>query len=189
MRRYLVSIAVVLMCASTPAKGQNTQEVDLVDDIKKLDQKLQQIIEDIAGPEATAAHEARRLLEQSANAIPEADVEIFATATDGTWSISYWVGEKIEVTGNIIALPIGKVAKLNATSSDIIYEMTFPDLELEFDAIPGCLASVSIRPEKPAVLTGTCKDLCGTRTAPLVLHFMTPEDYAAWRKVNELPAE
>lgn len=184
---HVMLFAAILTAAPTVAEESQNQTV--IDNIKTQDQTLQRLIRQRAGPEAAAADDARRLLMQSAADGPAADIEVYATAKDGGWSVSYWADKRMPIKGNVIALPVGKVATLNVTSGDLIYEMAFPDLALEFDAIPGRLNAVTIRPEKPGVLTGQCASICGAFDAKLVLHFMTPQDYTAWRTQNGLPAD
>lgn len=177
--RSLIALMVLVVCAGTVAATDAKPPSDLV---QYLDES-QRIAEAIELQIAGSTTQPKDILE---NAPPPPENWATAVAKEGEWSTTKWSGDFIDADANVIAIQIGKVVELTMTSSDLIYEMSFPDLNIKFDAIPGRISVITLQPHAPGRFIGQCSGACGQSDAPLILEFMTPEALQAWRAEREL---
>jgi cytochrome c oxidase subunit 2 len=88
-----------------------------------------------------------------------------------------------------LVVPTGRKIRLLVTSVDVIHSWWVPDFGVKKDAIPGFINEVSftVDPTKPGVYRGQCTELCGRDHAymPVVVHAVSPADFAAWLKQQE----
>jgi cytochrome c oxidase subunit 2 len=100
------------------------------------------------------------------------------------------------VTANELHVPISDPAKptptyLSLSSADTDHSFWVPRLAGKTDLIPNRLNTMWIDPQKPGLYLGQCAQYCGTQHALMLLrvYAQSPEDFAAWIKQQQRPAE
>ncbi|WP_224813742.1 hypothetical protein [Hasllibacter sp. MH4015] len=145
--RHLLPLLLALTLTH-PAHADDTPTV--ADDINALNEALQILLTDpgdtFADPDGTPP-----------------DITISLRAQAGTWST-----DDAPLTDGRLSLPVDTAIALHIMAMDLIYEMSFPDLQLEFEAIPGRLEVVYIRFAQTGQYAGNCAYTCGSAGAPLV---------------------
>jgi cytochrome c oxidase subunit 2 len=111
-------------------------------------------------------------------------LSLVVTANQWWWNVEYdspTASEHIR-TANEIHLPVGRVARINLASNDVIHSFWVPGLHGKEDLIPGRLNRIEIRADKPGVYWGQCAEYCGTQHAHMafVVIAESPEQFAAW---------
>ena len=108
-----------------------------------------------------ALEESLALLLSTPGDIPEAELDLSLSANDGIWSLN---GAMLQ--SNAIVVPVGVTIAIRVTAVDTIYDMKFPELELEFAAIPGRIETIYIKFFQTGQYSGDCLQ-CGPAGAPL----------------------
>jgi cytochrome c oxidase subunit 2 len=100
------------------------------------------------------------------------------------------------VTANELHVPISDPAKpmrtyLALSSADTDHSFWVPRLAGKTDLIPNRLNTMWIDPQAPGLYLGQCAQYCGTQHAKMLLrvYAQSPEDFAAWIKQQQRPAE
>jgi cytochrome c oxidase subunit 2 len=100
------------------------------------------------------------------------------------------------VTANELHVPISDPAKptptyLALSSADTDHSFWVPRLAGKTDLIPNRRNTMWIDPQKPGLYLGQCAQYCGTQHALMLLrvYAQSPEDFAAWIKQQQRPAE
>jgi cytochrome c oxidase subunit 2 len=100
------------------------------------------------------------------------------------------------VTANELHVPISDPAKptptyLSLLSADTDHSFWVPRLAGKTDLIPNRVNTMWIDPQKPGLYLGQCAQYCGTQHALMLLrvYAQSPEDFAAWIKQQQRPAE
>jgi cytochrome c oxidase subunit 2 len=100
------------------------------------------------------------------------------------------------VTANELHVPISDPAKptptyLALSSADTDHSFWVPRLAGKTDLIPNRLNTMWIDPQSPGLYLGQCAQYCGTQHAKMLLrvYAQSPEDFAAWIKQQQRPAE
>jgi cytochrome c oxidase subunit II len=100
------------------------------------------------------------------------------------------------VTANELHVPVSDPAKptptyLALTSADTDHSFWVPRLAGKTDLIPNRLNTMWIDPQAPGLYLGQCAQYCGTQHAKMLLrvYAQSPEDFAAWIKQQQRPAE
>jgi cytochrome c oxidase subunit 2 len=100
------------------------------------------------------------------------------------------------VTANELHVPVSNSAKptptyLALSSADTDHSFWVPRLAGKTDLIPNRLNTMWIDPEEPGLYLGQCAQYCGTQHAKMLLrvYAQSPEDFAAWIKQQQRPAE
>ncbi len=145
--RQLLPILLALTLTH-PAHAEDSPSV--ADDINALNEALQILLTD---PEDTFT---------DPNGEPP-DLTISLRAQSGTLAT-----DDAPLTDGRLSLPVDTTIALQIMAMDLIYEMSFPDLQLEFEAIPGRLEVVYIRFTQTGQYAGNCVYTCGSAGAPLV---------------------
>ncbi|WP_319773003.1 cytochrome c oxidase subunit II [Breoghania sp.] len=81
-----------------------------------------------------------------------------------------------------VVVPVGKVVRVQVTSTDVIHSFALPAFGMKVDAIPGRLNETWFRADKTGVFYGQCSELCGKDHAfmPIVIRVVSEEQFAAW---------
>ncbi|WP_321505830.1 cytochrome c oxidase subunit II [Breoghania sp.] len=81
-----------------------------------------------------------------------------------------------------VVVPVGKVVRVQVTSTDVIHSFALPAFGMKVDAIPGRLNETWFRADTTGVFYGQCSELCGKDHAfmPIVIRVVTEEQFAAW---------
>ena len=100
------------------------------------------------------------------------------------------------VTANELHVPVSNPVKPTATylslsSADTDHSFWVPRLAGKTDLIPNRLNTMWIDPQEPGLYLGQCAQYCGTQHAKMLLRVYaeSPEDFAAWIKQQQKPAE
>lgn len=74
-------------------------------------------------------------------------------------------------TFNYLILPIKCIIRILISSEDVIHSWTIPSLGLKIDAIPGRISQVLTIINRPGILSGQCREICGTNHSfiPIVI--------------------
>lgn len=74
-------------------------------------------------------------------------------------------------TFNHLIIPIKCIIRLLITSNDVIHSWTIPSLGIKIDAIPGRISQRVFLVNRPSILTGQCREICGTNHSfiPIVI--------------------
>ncbi len=85
---------------------------------------------------------------------------------------------------NEAVLPVGKIIKVEVTSTDVIHGFNLPAFGVKVNAIPGRNNEVWFKVDKEGLYYGQCTQVCGDQHSemPLAFHIVSPERYAEWLK-------
>ncbi|MEX3014149.1 hypothetical protein [Gymnodinialimonas hymeniacidonis] len=138
------------LLALTLTHPAHAETPTLADDINALNEALQILFTD---PDAS-------ITEQTGE---NPDLSISLRAQSGAWST-----DDAPLTDGRLSLPVDTLIALQIMAMDLIYDMSFPQLALEFEAIPGRMEVVYIRFTQTGQYAGNCAHTCGSAGAPLV---------------------
>ncbi len=100
------------------------------------------------------------------------------------------------VTANELHIPVSDPARptptyLSMSSADVTHSFWVPRLAGKMDLIPNRLNTMWIDPEAAGLYLGQCAQYCGVQHAKMLLrvYAQSPEDFAAWIKEQQRPAE
>ncbi len=100
------------------------------------------------------------------------------------------------VTANELHIPISDPTKptptyLEMSSADTDHSFWVPRLAGKMDLIPNRINTMWIDPAEPGLYLGQCAQYCGVEHAKMLLrvYAQSPEDFAAWVKQQQKPAE
>src|ERR1700761_4876673 len=100
------------------------------------------------------------------------------------------------VTANELHVPVSSTTApeatfLKLTSADVNHSFWVPQLAGKTDLIANHVNSMWMDPQKPGLYVGQCAQFCGTQHAMMLLRVYvdTPEQFAAWVKNQQLPAQ
>ncbi|RMF66221.1 MAG: cytochrome c oxidase subunit II [Alphaproteobacteria bacterium] len=87
-------------------------------------------------------------------------------------------------TDTRLVVPVGKVVKVQVTSTDVIHSWAVPAFGVKIDAIPGRLNESWFKAEKTGTFYGQCSELCGQRHAfmPIAIEVVSQEEFDRWVK-------
>jgi cytochrome c oxidase subunit 2 len=83
---------------------------------------------------------------------------------------------------NEAVVPVGKVVRVQVTSTDVIHSFTVPSFGIRIDAVPGRLNETWFKAEREGVYYGQCSKICGKDHAymPIAFRVVSEAQYAAW---------
>jgi cytochrome c oxidase subunit 2 len=100
------------------------------------------------------------------------------------WEVQYddKVPVNVVTTANELHLPVGKVAKLEIRSADVIHSFWVPNLHGKKDMIPGHDTAVWLRADRIGTYAGGCAEFCGAHHAQmrLTVTVESPAQFDAW---------
>jgi cytochrome c oxidase subunit 2 len=110
------------------------------------------------------------------------------------WRIEYRdpaSGRLIE-TANELHLPLGRTARVELASADVIHSFWIPNVAGKIDMIPGRRNIVDLTPRRTGWFRGQCAEFCGTQHAHMAFDVKidAPAEFDAWlaRQSNPVPA-
>jgi cytochrome c oxidase subunit 2 len=127
-----------------------------------------------------------------ANAEIDDALKIKVTAAQWWWKVEY-EGEtpnRRVVTANELRLPVGRAARLELHSEDVIHSFWIPNLGGKEDLIPGRINSLVLTPRREGEYRGQCGEFCGLQHAKMAIDatVMNERDFATWREQQLAPA-
>ena len=132
---------------------------------------------------------------------PEADLTVKAIGNQWFWSYEYpdhgglafesllapddalEPGQpRLLTTDTVVALPAGKVIRVQVTSNDVIHAWALPAAGVKLDAVPGRLNEMWLQIDEPGTYYGQCSELCGLLHGfmPIMVEVMEEDAFADW---------
>lgn len=122
---------------------------------------------------------------------PEVTVDV--TGFQFQWTFDY-PNEGVTVFGTgerpaEMVLPVGKVIRLNVTSSDVIHAFYVPAMNYKIDAIPGRVNTFEFTLREPGTYRGQCAELCGIYHSRMTLSLraVQPAEFDEWVQSSQAP--
>ena len=137
--------------------------------------------------------------------VPEAHMTVKAIGHQWYWSYEYpdhgnftydaWLvqdeedmeGEdrpftRLLTTDTRVVVPVGKVIRVQMTSTDVLHSWAVPSLGVKKDAVPGRLNELWFEANREGIFYGQCSELCGTNHGfmPIEVHAVSEEKFLAW---------
>ena len=136
----------------------------------------------------------RVILETEAAPKPSGALDVTVIGHQFWWEYRY---PKLGVvTANELHIPVSDPAKptptyLGMSSADTDHSFWVPRLAGKMDLIPNRLNTMWIDPQQPGLYLGQCAQYCGIQHAKMLLrvYAQSPEDFAAWIKQQQKPAD
>jgi cytochrome c oxidase subunit 2 len=136
----------------------------------------------------------RVILETEAAPKPASALDVTVIGHQFWWEYRY---PKLGVvTANELHVPVSDPTKptptyLAMSSADTDHSFWVPRLAGKMDLIPNRLNTMWIDPQQAGLYLGQCAQYCGTQHAKMLLrvYAQSPEDFAAWIKQQQKPAE
>ena len=129
----------------------------------------------------------RRLLAREPDA-----VRVRITGRQWWWQVEYPDADPSRqvATANELHLPLGRMARIELRSSDVIHSLWIPALNGKMDLIPGRTTELVATPRKAGRYLGECAEFCGVQHAHMALPVTveTPAAFAAWLDARRAPA-
>lgn len=119
-------------------------------------------------------------------------IEIRVTAHQWWWRVAYRdpaTGGWIE-TANELHLPLGRTARVELVSGDVIHSFWVPNLSGKLDVIPGRRNLLDIVPQREGAYRAQCAEFCGLQHALMALdvRVTVPERHDTWLAGQAAPA-
>lgn len=164
------------------ASAQPIDPAPQVDEQAQEDPRFQELMRDLEAFEKTLSRLGggagpKQTLENSAKAT-EVALTVLLFAESGRWTARY-VDRGVQAPIGALWLPQGARVDVQATAADLIYEMSFPGLGLEFTALPGRIGLVPVETDRAGVFAGDCA-VCGAEGASLRIHIAPIGEFEAW---------
>jgi cytochrome c oxidase subunit 2 len=107
-------------------------------------------------------------------------LEVTVTGYQWWWRFEY--PQLGLVTANELAIPVGKVVKLNLRGHDVIHSFWLPKIAGKVDLIPGRANWMWIQGDEVGHYYGQCAEFCGDAHAYMLFrtNVLSNEDFAKW---------
>ncbi len=118
---------------------------------------------------------------------PSVDDNMLVVSLSGKmwwWEMRYvdpTTGQQV-ITANELRLPAGRLVRLGLSSDDVIHSVWIPALAGKIDLVPGRVAHLQLKVDRPGTWRGPCAEFCGQPHARMVLHAvaMPSADFDRW---------
>lgn len=108
------------------------------------------------------------------------------------WRIQYRdpAGSGWIETANELHLPVGRTARIELGSVDVIHSFWVPNVAGKMDVIPGRANAIDVTPHRLGWFRGQCAEFCGAQHAHMAFDVKvdTPAEFAAWLAAQARPA-
>jgi cytochrome c oxidase subunit 2 len=129
----------------------------------------------------------RRLLARAPDAL-----HVRITGKQWWWQVEYLDPDPSRqvATANELHLPLGRMARIELLSDDVIHSLWIPALNGKKDLIPGRHTELALTPRAIGRYRGECAEFCGLQHAHMVLPVTvdSPAVFAAWLDAQRAPA-
>ena len=119
-------------------------------------------------------------------------LNVRVTAHQYWWEIVYDDAQPDHVfaTANELYIPIGRPVIVTLQADDVIHSFWVPNLHGKKDLIPGRIATIRFRADKPGEFTGRCAEYCGLQHAFMAFDVvaLSADRFAAWAEARRKPA-
>ncbi len=116
---------------------------------------------------------------------PNHPVQVAVNGYRWGWTFAYRNGPTIKGSAQKppeMVLPVGQVAAIRVTSSDVVHSFWIPDMLFKRDAIPGRVSEFDLTPSKPGTYIGRCGEFCGLEHAHMTfqVRVVSAPEYQRW---------
>lgn len=123
----------------------------------------------------------RRLLQRDAGAL-----RVRISAQQWWWQVEYPDDadpSRQVTTANELHLPVGRMARIELVSDNVIHSLWIPSLNGKMDLIPGRRTELAVTPRAVGRYAGECAEFCGLQHAHMLLPVTveSPQAFAAWQ--------
>lgn len=129
----------------------------------------------------------RRLLARAPDAL-----RVRITGQQWWWQVEYLDPDPSRqvATANELHLPLGRMARIELVSDDVIHSLWIPALNGKQDLIPGRRTELAVTPRAPGRFRGECAEFCGLQHAHMLLPVTveSPAAFASWLATQRAPA-
>jgi len=130
----------------------------------------------------------RRLLQREPGAL-----QVKVTGEQWWWQVEYpdpADPSRQVTTANELHLPVGRMARIELQSDNVIHSLWIPPLNGKQDLIPGRKTELALTPRQLGRFRGECAEFCGLQHAHMLLPVTveTPAEFAAWLERQRAPA-
>ncbi len=103
------------------------------------------------------------------------DEEINLAGTDRPFT-------RLLTTTTQVVIPVGKVIRVQMTSTDVIHSWSVPSLGVKKDTVPGRLNEIWLQADREGIFYGQCSELCGIEHGfmPIEVKAVSESDFLAW---------
>jgi cytochrome c oxidase subunit 2 len=93
-------------------------------------------------------------------------------------------------TANELHIPVGRTVIITLRGGDVIHSFWVPNLHGKKDLIPGHIATIELRADRPGIYRGQCAEFCGYQHARMALLVIAdpPDVYEQWAAQQRNPA-
>ena len=111
-------------------------------------------------------------------------LQVRVTGHQWWWRLEYRdpaTGAWIE-TANELHLPVGRTARIELGSADVIHSFWVPNVAGKMDVIPGRINVIDVTPRRVGWFRGQCAEFCGAQHAHMAFDVKvdTQEQFDAW---------
>lgn len=98
--------------------------------------------------------------------------------------------DRIFTTANELFIPVGRPVIVTLQADDVIHSFWVPNLHGKKDLIPGRVATIRLRADRPGEYQGRCAEYCGLEHAFMAFDVVAvpAERFAAWTDAQRRPA-
>jgi cytochrome c oxidase subunit 2 len=89
---------------------------------------------------------------------------------------------RLLTTDTRVVVPVGKVIRVQITSTDVLHSWAVPSLGVKKDAVPGRLNELWFEADREGIFYGQCSELCGLNHGymPIEVHAVSEEEFLLW---------
>lgn len=98
--------------------------------------------------------------------------------------------DRVFTTANELYIPVGRPVIVTLQADDVIHSFWVPNLHGKKDLIPGRVATIRFRADRPGEYQGRCAEYCGLQHAFMAFDVVavSAERFAAWADAQRRPA-
>lgn len=98
--------------------------------------------------------------------------------------------DRVFTTANELYIPVGTPVVVTLLADDVIHSFWVPNLHGKKDLIPGRVAVIQLRADRPGEYQGRCAEYCGLEHAFMAFDVVAvpPDRFAAWADAQRAPA-
>ena len=95
---------------------------------------------------------------------------------------------RLLTTDTRVVVPVGKVIRVQVTSTDVIHAWAVPSLGVKKDSVPGRLNETWFKADREGIFYGQCSELCGQMHGfmPIEVHAVSEEKFLKWIEETKL---
>jgi len=125
---------------------------------------------------------------QTVNAEPAAPLRVQVIGHQWWWEYRY--PDLGVTTASELVLPVGRPARLELTTADVIHSFWVPQIGWKKDVIPGQANSMNVQVDEAGAYDGPCTEYCGTQHAWMRIRLVaqSPDAFEAWTRAQQQPA-